>query len=126
MEIKIHYEDTDCGNVVYYANYLKYFERARTEYMNQRGIDLVTYHQQGIFFMVASAQVDYRSPARYGETIVVDTWISEISRATFTFQYKVFEKETKRLIADGETKIVTVDTRQKPRRLEEQLIARLR
>lgn len=126
MEIKIYYEDTDCGNVVYYANYLKYFERARTEYMNRRGIDLRDWHNRGIVFVVARAQVDYRAPARYGETIVVDTWISEIGRVSFNFQYKVYEKETKRLIAEGETKIVTVDGKQKPKRLDEEMIQRLK
>jgi acyl-CoA thioester hydrolase len=125
MEIKIYYEDTDCGNVVYYANYLKYFERARTEYMNKCGIDLKKYHDSGIFFVVASAKVDYRSPARYGETIIDETWVSEKSRASFTFKYKLMEKNSKRLLVEGETRIVTVDREMKPKRLAEELICNL-
>jgi len=126
MEIKIYYEDTDCGNVVYYANYLKFFERARTEYMNNHGIDLKKYHEKGIFFVVASVKVDYRSPARYGETIVDETWISEKSRASFTFKYKLMEKESRRLLVEGETRIVTVDREMKPQRLDEELISNLK
>lgn len=126
MEIKIYYEDTDCGNVVYYANYLKYFERARTEYMNERGIDLKQYHERGIFFVVASAHVNYRSPARYGENIIVNTWVSETSRVSFTFQYKIIERETKRLIVEGDTKIVLVDTNMKPVRLNEEMLTKLK
>lgn len=126
MEIKIYYEDTDCGNVVYYANYLKYFERARTEYMNEHGIDSKRYHEEGVFFVVAAAHVNYRSPARYGETIIVDTWISETSRVSFTFQYKITEKQTKRLIVEGDTKIVMVDTNMKPIRLNEEMLTKLK
>lgn len=125
MEIKIYYEDTDCGNVVYYANYLKYFERARTEYMEKRGIDFKSLHKQGTFFMVARAYINYRSPAYYGETLIVETWISQISRVSFTFQYKVFEKTSKRLVAEGETVIVTVDTNQKLKRLSPEIITKL-
>ena len=126
MEIKIYYEDTDCGNVVYYANYLKFFERARTDYMNKRGVDLKAYHEKGIFFMVASARVDYRSPAHYGETIVVDTWISKFGGASFIFQYKITEKESKRLVVEGETTIVMVDTKQKLKRLDAEMVDKLK
>lgn len=126
MEVKIYYEDTDCGNVVYYANYLKYFERARTEYLEQRGINLKEIHEAGIFFMVASARLNYRSPAHYRETLIIDTWVSEIGRASFTFQYKVFEKTTRRLIVEGDTVIVTVDVRQKIKRLALDLSAKLK
>ena len=126
MEVKIYYEDTDCGNVVYYANYLKYFERARTEYLEERGISLKKMREAKTFFMVASARIDYRSPAHYGETLVIDTWVSRLSRASFTFQYKVFEKITQRLIAEGDTAIVTVDSNQKLKRLTPELIAKLK
>lgn len=126
MEIKIYYEDTDCGNVVYYANYLKYFERARTEYLEQRGISLKEMHEAGTSFLVASARLDYRAPAHYGETLVIDTWLSQMGRASFTFQYKVFEKTTQRLIVEGDTVIVTVDAQQKLKRLTPDLVTKLK
>jgi len=110
---------------VYYANYLKYFERARTEYMNQRGVDLAEYHRGGIFFMVADAKITYRSPAHYGETLIIDAWISRMGGASFVFQYRVMEKTSRRLIAEGETTIVTADEHQKLKRLTPELRERL-
>ena len=67
MEIRIYYEDTDCGGVVYYANYLKYFERARTQYLEERGLSVAGLMNEGTVFVVVHAEVDYRSPARYGD-----------------------------------------------------------
>lgn len=126
MEVKIYYADTDCAGVVYYANYLKYFEWARTEYMEKRGINLPGLMKQGVLFMVSSAQIDYRSPARYGETLLIETSLPKITPASFTFHYKVYEKSTKRPIAEGETKLVTVDRNKKLKRLGSELVARLR
>jgi acyl-CoA thioester hydrolase len=126
MEIRIYYEDTDCAGVVYYANYLRFFERSRTDYMETRGINLAELTRQGIFFMVASARIDYRSPARYGDTLVVETTLPEISHASFTFHYKIHEKLSQRLIVEGETKIVTVDQAKKPKRLTPELVTRLK
>ncbi|MFC1525176.1 acyl-CoA thioesterase, partial [Planctomycetota bacterium] len=102
------------------------FEWARTEYMEKRGINLPELMKQGILFIVASAQIDYRSPARYGETLFIETFLPKITHASFTFLYKIYEKSTKRLIAEGETKIVTVDRNKKLNRLDPELIAKLR
>jgi acyl-CoA thioester hydrolase len=60
MDIKLYYEDTDCGGVVYYANYLRYMERARTEYMASRGASVKALMDQGHLFVIAHAEVDYR------------------------------------------------------------------
>ncbi|MEK7449598.1 MAG: thioesterase family protein [Planctomycetota bacterium] len=126
MEVKIYYEDTDCGGVVYYANYLKYFERARSEYLEKRGVSLLELHKQEIFFMVATANLKYRAPAHYGETLAIDTQISEVAHASFTFQYKVHEKTNRLLLVEGETKIVTVDGKGKLKRLNPDLKAKLK
>ena len=69
MEIRIYYEDTDCGGVVYYANYLKYFERARTHYLEARGVSVAEMLKGGIQFMVVRADIEYRSPGRYGDRL---------------------------------------------------------
>ena len=63
IEVKIYYEDTDCGGVVYYANYLKYFERARTEYLETRGYSVAAMMKQRIIFVVVHAEVEYRLAA---------------------------------------------------------------
>ena len=72
MEVRIYYEDTDCGGVVYYGNYLKYFERARTQYLEERGLSVAELMKEGTVFVVVHAEVDYRSPARYGDRLRPD------------------------------------------------------
>lgn len=87
---RIHYHDTDCGQVVYYANYLKYFEEARAEHLRECGIDLLAWAQKGYQFAVRRAEVDYRFPARYNDLIRVVSTISDIRNASLTFNQEVF------------------------------------
>jgi acyl-CoA thioester hydrolase len=126
MEIKLYYEDTDCGGVVYYANYLRYMERARTEYMADRGAPVKALMDQGILFLIARAEIDYRSSARYGDTIVVETWISEITAATIMFEHTMTEKAGGRLIADCKAKAVCVGADSRPRRIPKEIAEKLR
>ena len=117
-EIKIYYNDTDCGGVVYYANYLKFFEQGRTEYLNAVGLSPKELMAQGILFAVVTADVVYHRPARYGDTLVIDTFVTEIFGASVSFGYKVFNKESNQLLTEGNTKVVLVDTNMKVRKLE--------
>ncbi len=126
MEIKIYYEDTDCGGVVYYANYLRYMERARTEYMETRGASVKALMDQGYLFVIARAEVDYRSSGHYGDTLVVETWVSEISAATLLFEHTMKEKISGRLIAECKAKAVCVDSSGKPKRIPKETADRLR
>jgi acyl-CoA thioester hydrolase len=77
VEVRIYYEDTDCGGVVYYANYLKYFERARTQYLEDRGLSVAGLMQAGRVFVVVHAELEYRAPAYYGDTLEIETTIPE-------------------------------------------------
>lgn len=86
MQIRVYYEDTDCGNMVYYANYLRYMERSRTEYLRGRGIDLAKLREEGVTFVVVTADVKYRSPARYDDLLDVESKITDISSASVTFE----------------------------------------
>jgi acyl-CoA thioester hydrolase len=84
--IRIYYEDTDAGGVVYYANYLKFFERARTEMLRASGYEqdqLLENH--GILFVVRSVQVDYLSPARFNEQLQVHCDVVEAKKASLMF-----------------------------------------
>lgn len=117
-EIKIYYNDTDCGGVVYYANYLKFFEQGRTEYLNAVGLSPKERMSQGILFAVVTADIAYHHPARYGDTLVIDTFVTKISGASVSFGYKVFNKESNQLLTEGNTKVVLVDTNMKVRKLE--------
>ena len=117
VEIKIYYQDTDCGGVVYYANYLTYFERARTEFLREMGADISKLMERGIFFMVRRAEIDYVSPARYGETISVEVKAGKMTGASIELLYEITEKETRRTIVRGKTLMVCVGKDMKPTRL---------
>jgi acyl-CoA thioester hydrolase len=126
MEIKIYYEDTDCGGVVYYGNYLKYFERARTEYLEERGLSVAGLMKEGTVFVVVHAEVDYRSPARYGEWLVIETVISDRTAASFTFSHVIRERESRRIIVEGAARLAATDGNGKVKRLDKALISVLR
>ena len=117
MDIKIYYEDTDCGGVVYYANFLKYFERARTEYLAEHGLSVAELQKQGTLFLVTHAEVFYRSSSRYGETLEIDTTVSPKRKTAIIFTHTIREQQTHRLIVEGSATLVTVDTTGKVRRI---------
>ncbi len=84
--IRVYYEDTDAGGVVFYANYLKFFERARTEMLRAMGYEqdeLIA--TEGIIFVVRSVQVDYLSPARFNELLQVSAEVTLAKKASLTF-----------------------------------------
>ena len=68
MEKRIYYHDTDAGGVVYYGNYLKYLEEARTEILEKKGLSVLELNRQGYLFAVRKCTITYRSPARYADT----------------------------------------------------------
>lgn len=80
FECRVYYEDTDCQSVVYHANYLKYLERARSEYVEERLGLMADYHAHGYFFMVHKLEVVFHAPARLGDTLVIRTWIERTTR----------------------------------------------
>ncbi len=125
MEVRIYYEDTDCGGVVYYANYLKYFERARTNYLEERGLTVQGFLKEGTQFMVVRAEVNYKSPARLGETLVIDTVMSENGKASVLFSHVIKEKTNGRVIVEGSATLVTTTPEGKVKRLDESLMKRL-
>lgn len=125
MDIKIYYEDTDCGGVVYYANYLKYFERARTEYLEMRGYSVAGLMKQGVVFVVVHAEVDYCSPGRYGETLVVETNVGDVTRAALTFSHVVREKVSGRVVVKGSARLAATDGNGKVMRLDGGMVAAL-
>lgn len=121
MEVRIYYEDTDCGGVVYYANYLKYFERARTDYLEQRGLSVAQLMKEGTVFMVVHAEVDYKLPARYGETLTVETTLNASKNASFTFAHVIRERTSGRVVVEGSATLVTTGSDGKLKRLTTEL-----
>ena len=125
IEIRIYYEDTDCGGIVYYANYLKYFERARTQYLEDRRLSVTELMNAGRVFVVVHAEIDYRAPARYGETLEIETRISEMNPAAMTFSHVVRERKSRRLVVEGAARLAVTDGNGKVRRLDKQTVAAL-
>ena len=125
IEIRIYYEDTDCGGIVYYANYLKYFERARTQYLEDRRLSVTELMNAGRVFVVVHAEIDYRAPARYGETLEIETTMSELNPAAMTFSHVVRERHSGRIVVEGSARLAATDGNGKVRRLDKATVAAL-
>jgi len=121
MEVRIYYEDTDCGGVVYYANYLKYFERARTDYLERHGFSVAKLAKEGTVFMVVHAEINYKSPARYGETLTVETTLDTSKNASFTFAHTIRERASGRVVVEGSATLVPMGPDGKLKRLTTEL-----
>ncbi|MCV2361189.1 tol-pal system-associated acyl-CoA thioesterase [Paucibacter sp. TC2R-5] len=103
-EMRVYWEDTDAGGVVFYANYLKFFERARTEWLREMGFSQeLMRHQDGVMFVVGSTQVSYRSPARLDDLLQVSVEVRNLGRASMLLFQQAFCGE--RLLAEGEIRI---------------------
>jgi acyl-CoA thioester hydrolase len=126
MEVKIYYEDTDCGGMVYYANYLKYFERARTQYLEERGLSVAGLMKDNTTFVVVHAEVDYRSSAHYGDWLTIETVISDMTAASFTFSHVIRERESHRVVAEGSARLAVVNGKGKVKRLDKATMAMLK
>ncbi len=115
--VKIYYEDTDCGGVVYYANYLRYFERARTEFLESRGVSLKALTGEGVFFVVAEAAVKYMAPGRYGDVLAVETSVDRSGPASIIFRHTVRRENTGEGLVEATVKLGCVGSDMKPLRL---------
>lgn len=124
IEKKIYYHDTDCGGVVYYANFLKYLEEARTEFLLVKGIELPKLAEQNIFFVVSRVEIDYKSPARYQDRVRVSSNVEEIKLSAIRFYQEVSRNTT--LLAKATTTLVCVGGDFKPKRLPLEVTEKLK
>lgn len=114
METKIYYHDTDAGGVVYYANYLKYMEAARTEFFENLGFPIGSLLERNFLYAVRKCTITYKSPARYGDTIICDAKIKEVTAVQFIFEQSIYEKKTHRLLVEAEVSLVSLTKDFKP------------
>lgn len=98
---RVIYGDTDQMGVVYYANYLTWFERGRCEYMRALGFDYGAFEREGFMLPVAEAHVKYRAPAKFDDLITIEADITATTRVTATFSYRILRDEL--VLATGET-----------------------
>jgi acyl-CoA thioester hydrolase len=124
MKVKIYYHDTDCGGVVYYANYLKYMEEARTEFFESRGLRLKVLARCGTLFVVARQEIDYKSPAFYADVLEIETRFPRIDSVRLFVEHEVKNQEEK-LICEAKTILVCVDNNIKPKAIPEEIRQKL-
>ncbi len=115
LEKKIYYHDTDCAGVVYYANYLKYLEEARTEFFLSKGLNLRALMTDGIYFVVSRVEIDYKSPARYQDLIRINTVLEKAGFSTLHFFQRVFKED--RILVEARTTLVCVNSQLRPIRI---------
>ena len=101
--LRVRYAETDAMGVVYYANYLTYFEVGRVEFLRQNGLPIADVDRK-LRMPVVEASVRYLRPARLDDLLRVRSWIGERKRASFLFRYEIRHAETSELIATGETR----------------------
>jgi len=125
--VRVYYEDTDSGGVVYYANYLKFMERARTEWLRSLGFEQdELIEREGIIFAVRQVKVDFKSPARFNDALIVRVAIIERKRASMTFRQEIINEHNDRLLCSGNIQIACLDAAKfRPRALPERLLKEL-
>jgi len=105
--VRVRYAETDAQGVVYYANYLIWFEVGRVDYLREMGADYAKLEARGQGVMIAEANCRYHAPARFGDELTISTWCDDIHRTSFRFRYEVKRGET--LLAEGYTVQVFMD-----------------
>lgn len=106
--IRVYYEDTDAGGIVFYANYLKYFERARTEWLRACGVDQrLLDAEAGLIFVVRRTTLDYRAPARLDDVLAIASRIERLGRASVDFVQEAWRGE--RLLVTGSICVACVE-----------------
>ena len=123
-KLKVFYEDTDSGGVVYYANYLKFFERARTEAIAEIGLsNKKLLEEYGVFIIVKSCNIKYKKPAKLEDQIEIKSSVTSLSYKSFKMRQKAFRENE--LITDCEIHLVIVDKKGKPSKIPEILKKKL-
>lgn len=112
MKKRIFYHDTDCAGVVYYGNYLKYLEEARTEYMEERGVSLKKLMHNGIWFVVKRQEIEYKAPAHYGDELDIKTVVKGATAYMIVFLCDTYNQDGI-LLNKATTEIVCVDKNMK-------------
>jgi acyl-CoA thioester hydrolase len=109
LDLRVRYAETDRMGVVYYANYLVWFEMGRSEYCRQRGFHYLELEEQGYRLVVAEATCKYRQSARYDDLVTVRTFLHALRRRAVCFRYLVVRKGTGETLVEGETKHLCID-----------------
>jgi acyl-CoA thioester hydrolase len=126
--LRVRYAETDRMGVAYYANYLIWFEVARTDLLRGHGLRYRDLEARGHLLPVCDVQLRLIAPARYDDALRVDCWLAEARSRKISFGYLVsrIEDADERLLAEGTTSLMAVDTKMRPSRLPEDLLERFK
>lgn len=123
--IRVLYGDTDAGGVVYYGNYLRYFEFGRTELMRDLVMPYSELHDAGLILPVVECHCRYKGSARYDDQILIETTLTEVKPISCRFDYRLLHSGSGRLLVHGYTVHVVVDEKGKMKRIPKDLLAKL-
>ena len=120
-EIKIYYEDTDSGGVVYYANYLKYLERARTEALSSIGLSNTKIKNDfGTLIIVKSCNIEYKKSAHLEDNLQIKSFINSISKTSFIMNQSIFKNKDP--IVEAQIHLVFINEKSKPVKIPEKIL----
>jgi acyl-CoA thioester hydrolase len=122
---RVIYGDTDQMGVVYYANYLRWFERGRGELLRASGLPYVTIERRGMHFPVAELSCRYFRSAHYDDLILIETRLASLSRASLSFTYRIMREAEDTLLASGSTKHACVNDQGRIMRIQKDLMKAL-
>lgn len=126
--VRVYWEDTDAGGVVYYANYLRFMERARTEWLRALGVEQSMLKEHlNVLMVVAQVTANYRRPARYGEQLQVHCRLAAIGKVSLSFEQRIYRDAVGgELLLDGMVKVGCIDAASfRPRALPQEVVRSL-
>jgi acyl-CoA thioester hydrolase len=124
-QVRVYYEDTDAGGIVYYANYLKFMERARTEWLRGLGFEQDTLMEQSVAFVVKRVEMHNYAPARFNQLLSIESHVVELKGASMTFQQIIKNEQGDKLVS-GDIQVACVDlATMKPKRLPRTLLGEI-
>ena len=107
--VRVYYEDTDAGGVVYYANYLKFMERARTEWLRELGFEQDELRSQDdVIFAVKSVSIDYISPAHFNNNLIVSVRVAEWGRASIVLEQEITKQNESGVLCQGQIRVASL------------------
>ncbi|OGU17592.1 MAG: acyl-CoA thioesterase [Geobacteraceae bacterium GWC2_53_11] len=125
MDVRIYYEDTDAGGVVYHANYIKFMERARTEYFRSHGYFVAELAENGFIFPVVRLEIDFKCPALHDDLLSVSTTPTRVGGSSVTFCQKIVRQHDGKLLVEGLVTLACISSELKARRIPADIRAML-
>jgi len=121
MRTRVYYADTDAGGVVYYANYLRWLEMARADWLEQWGVSLIDYVRRGVVFAVRRVEIDYLASAMLGDALRVTVEPLEVQRVRFALRQEVLREADGQKITSARVILACLTSQGRPQRIPPQL-----